>query len=110
MTALLTTTTGTILRPDDGDPYETADETVVASGIASHLSAPSGREADRGGQLTSIDTVLLAPPGTDLRHTDLWRDDNTEQVYRVSWVEVRRGLGLDHLKAGLRRFDGGSSG
>lgn len=110
MSVLIPTTTGSILRPGDGDPYETDTPTVAASGIACHLSSPSGREVDRGGQLERIDTVLLAPVDTDLRHTDLFRDDADGTTYRVSWVEKRRGLGLNHTKAGLARWSGGSGG
>lgn len=110
MSVLIPTTTGTILDPGTGDPYETADPTVVTAGIAAHLSAPSGSEVDRGGQLERIDTVLLAPAGIGLDHTHLFRDDGTGQTYRVSWVEERRGLGLDHTKAGLARYQGGANG
>lgn len=105
-----TTTTGSILRPASGDPYEEVATPVVATGLAAHLSDPSGSEVDRGGQLERIDTVLLTQPDIDLRHTDLWRDDPTGQLYRVSWVQQRRGLGLDHTKAGLARYTGGAVG
>lgn len=106
-----TTTTGTILRPPSGDPYETAaDPTVIASGIAAHVSAPTGSEADRGGQLERIDAVLLTEPNVDLRHTDLFRDDGTDTTYRVAWVRQRQGLGLDHTKAGLVLYEGGAAG
>lgn len=107
----LTTTTGTVLRPPAGDPYETAAEpTVVATGIPAHVSAPTGSEIDIGGQLERIDVVLLTEPDTDLRHTDLWRDDGTGDVYRVAWLRLRRGLGLNHLKAGLVAYDGAAAG
>lgn len=106
-----TTTTGTILRPPEGDPYETAAApTEVATGIASHISTPTGSETDLGGQLARIDAVLLAEPGIDLLHTDLWRDDGTGVVYRVGAVRRRQGLGLDHTVAGLAVFEGGAVG
>lgn len=108
---LLTTTTVTVTRPTAGDPYETsAGETTVASGVAAHLSSPSGAEIDRGGQLEQVDAVLLAAPGVDLRHTDLVTDDVTDEQYRVAWVEARQGLGLDHVKAGLTRWHGAAAG
>src|SRR5687767_13507172 len=85
----LVTTTGSVLRPADGDPYETAAApTVVATGIAAHVSSPTGSEVDAGGQLERIDAVLLTEADTDLRHTDLWRDDGTGDVYRVAWLRL----------------------
>lgn len=105
-----TTTTGTILRPATGDPYETATTTEVATGIASHISAPRGNETDLGGQLVRVDAVLLTEPGIDLRSTDLWRDDGTGTIYRVGAVVARQGLGLDHTVAGLAFHEGGAAG
>lgn len=105
----LATTTVTILRPASGDPYETASASTVATGIGAHISAPSGAEIDRGGQLERIDAVLLVDAGTDLEHTDEVTDDATGDEYRVAWVRARRGLGLDHVKAGLVAFHGGAN-
>lgn len=108
---LLTTTTITVERPADGDPYETATSTATeAAGIPAHIGSPSGREVDRGGQLEAVDAVLLTEETLDLAHTDLVVDDVTGVRYRVAWVEARRGLGLDHLKAGLARYSGGAAG
>ena len=107
----LVTTTGSVLRPPSGDPYETAAApTVVATGIAAHVSSPTGSEVDAGGQLERIDAVLFTEADTDLRHTDLWRDDGTGDVYRVAWLRLRRGLGLNHLKAGLVAYSGAAAG
>lgn len=106
----IATTTITVERPADGDPYETATSATESTGTPGHISAPSGREIDRGGQLEAIDAVLLTSATLDLTHTDLVLDEGTGQRYRVSWVDVRRGLGLDHLKAGLARYAGGATG
>lgn len=107
----LATTTITVERPADGDPYEAAASTATAStGTPAHIGSPSGSEIDRGGQLERIDTVLLAEAGLDLTHTDLVVDEATGQRYRVGWVDHRRGLGLDHTKAGLARYSGGANG
>lgn len=107
----LATTTVTVERSASGDPYEAAASTATSStGTPAHIGSPTGREVDRGGQLERIDAVLLAAAGLDLTHTDLVVDDTTGQRYRVGWVEARQGLGLDHVKAGLTRFDGGANG
>lgn len=108
---LLTTTTVTVTRPTGGDPYETSSgSTTPATGVAAHISAPTGSEVDAGGQLERIDAVLLAEPSLDLRHTDLVTDDATGDLYRVAWLRLRRGLGLEHLKAGLVAFHGAAAG
>lgn len=107
---LLTTTTVVVKRPVDGDPYEAAAESTVASGVEAHISQPSGAEVDEGGQLERIDAVLLVGPGVDMTHTDLITDQGTGNEYRVAWVRERQGLGLDHTKAGLVAFDGGANG
>jgi hypothetical protein len=106
----VTTTTVTITRPAGGDPYETGADSAVASGVAAHIGQPSGSEIARGGELERVDAVLLAAAGIDLLHTDEITDETTDATYRVAWVEHRQGLGLDHVKAGLTRWDGGSNG
>lgn len=107
---LLTTTTVTVKRPVDGDPYETAAEPTVAAGVPAHISSPSGQEIDLGGEYERIDAVLLCAPGTDITHTDVVVDDGTDNEYRVAWVRARQGLGLDHTKAGLVAHHGGAAG
>lgn len=108
---LLTTTTVTVERPTAvADPYETTSTTVASSGTPAHIGQPSGSEIDQGGQLEQITDVLLADPGLDLTHTDLILDETTGQRYRVAWVRLRQGLGLDHLKAGLVTYQGAASG
>ena len=107
---LLTTTTVTVRRPADGDPYETATTSTVASGVPAHISQPTGSELDQGGQLEQVDAVLLAGPGVDLLHTDLIVDAGTGNEYRVAWVRQRQGVGLDHTKAGLVAFEGAAAG
>lgn len=107
---LLTTTTISILRPVDGDPYVTAVESTVATGVEAHISQPTGQELDQGGQLEQVDAILLTDPGVDLTHTDLVVDAGTDLRYRVAWVRERQGLGLDHTKAGLIAFSGGAAG
>lgn len=105
----LATTTFTQRRPDpDADPYETRTAAIVATGIRGHLDAPSGTEQAIGGQLEEISAVALVET-TDLLHTDEFVDENTGDEYRISWVRQRRGLGLDHTKAGVAAFQGGSA-
>lgn len=103
----LATTTVTVRRPAGDDPYETPGESpVVAAGLAAHISAPSGSERFVGGQAERVDAVLLIDAGADVAHTDIIDDDLTGERWDVAWVRKRTGLGLDHLKAGLRAFKG----
>jgi len=106
----LATTTVLIERPEAGvDPYDPATTySIVASGVAAHISVPSGSEAAIGGEQARIDAVLLADT-TDLTHRDRVTDDRGD-TYEVAWVRQRVGLGLDHAKAGLRVFVGASNG
>lgn len=105
------TTTITVERPaTGGDPYEIgAAPTAVSSGTPAHIGDPSGAEAQAGGELETITDVLLADAALDLRHTDLIVDETTGQRYRVQWVRPRRGLGLDHVKAGLVTYQGAAA-
>lgn len=108
----LATTTIRVERPTTGgDPYEIdAAPTVVSRGTAAHIGQPSGTEAQAGGELETITDVLLCEAGIDLQHTDLVVDEATDQRYRVQWVRARRGLGLDHVKAGLVTYQGAAVG
>lgn len=106
---ILATTTITVEESDGGDPYEPVTWTAVVTGQPAHIGAPNGSEAAIGGQLESIDAVLLTASGLPLTHEHRIIDEGTEDVWAVSWVQKRQGLGLDHTKAGLGRFDGGAS-
>jgi hypothetical protein len=106
----LSTTSVRIDRPTSGgDPYDTATLSVVVAATPAHISAPSGRETQTGGQQETVDAVLLCAVA-DLSHYDLVTDLATDETWSVVWVRHRRGLGLDHMHAGLRAVHGGSSG
>lgn len=109
---LLTTTTITVRRPTDGDPYETSvgDPPAVAEGVPAHIGSPSGAEARIGGQQEAVSAVLLVDPDVDVARTDIVDDEATGERYDVAWVRRRTGLGLDHTKAGLTAFKGASVG
>lgn len=108
---LLATSTFAISRPAvDGDPYETAAVTSIATGVAAHLSAPSGNDQRVGGDQEVVDAVLLAPPTPTLVRGDIVLDEATSESWRITWTRARLGLGLDHQKAGLVAVKGGSGG
>jgi len=108
VTVPLATTTITVLRPVAGDPYEPSETppATVTTGIRAHISTPNvGNSRIVGGQQSVVEPRLACDP-CDFTFTDLVRDDTTGQVYGVSWVQRRIGLGLDHMEAGLRFVEG----
>lgn len=108
---LIATTTVTVKRPGgSGDPYEAAGAATIRSGVAAHISAPAGTEANVGGALERVDAVALLPQRTDVRRADIVVDDLTALTYRVGTVIRRTGLGLDHVKATLTAVTGGNNG
>lgn len=111
MTVLLPTTTVRIVRPDGvTDPYEPGTETAVADGVYAHISTPNGFDRAVGGDQELVTAVALLPGGLDVRHYDGLVDERTGEHYVVAWTRRRNGLGLDHVKAGLRSTKGGSGG
>lgn len=111
MTVLIPTTTVRIVRPDAvSDPYEPGTETAVAQGVYAHISTPNGFDRAVGGDQELVTAVALLPPGLDIRYYDNLVDERTGERYFVAWTRSRSGLGLDHIKAGLRATKGGSSG
>jgi hypothetical protein len=111
MTVPLATTTVAVLRvPADTarDPYDAqpAPETV-ASGVRAHISSPSGRERVAGGSQEVVEFRLACDP-VDLRHTDRVQDEQCGAIYEVVWARPRKGLGLDHVEAGLKQVSGGA--
>lgn len=103
----LSTTTITIQRADPADePYEDeSPRTTVASGVKAHISTSRGSEAVVGGDQEVVYFRLTCDP-CDLKHTDQVTDDVTGLVYDVEWARLRRGLGMDHVEAGLRQVEG----
>ena len=111
MSVPLHTTTIAVLRvPADSarDPYgaQPAAE-VIASGIRAHISTPRGREQTAGGSQEVVEFRLSCDP-VDLRHTDRVRDEQADALYEVTWARTRKGLGLDHVEAGLKQVTGAS--
>jgi hypothetical protein len=107
----LATTLVQIDRPAAGvDPYATQVLTVVGQNVPGHISAPSGSDRHVGGDQENVDAVLYVDCCTDIAYTDQVLDLQTGDRYDVTWVRRRIGVGLDHLKAGLRASQGASNG
>lgn len=107
----LATTTVTITKPaPGGDPYEDAARSTIVAGLRAHIGSPRGSEKRTGGSEELVDAVLLCDPIAGLDHYCTVTDDNTADTWQVDWVRSRRGLGLDHVRAGLLTVSGGSNG
>lgn len=110
MAIFLPTTTITVKRPAaDVDPDESETLTTVFTGVRAHISSPSGSDRRSGGDQELVDAIALFDV-VDVHHEDVIFDDETGESWDVSWVRRRRGLGLDHMKAGLFAAKGASVG
>lgn len=104
------TTTIAVLRvpadpardPEDAQP----DAVEVATGIRAHISTSRGREVVEGASTQEIVDFRLSCDSTDIEKDDQVRDEQTGEVYEVTWARARRGLGLDHTQAGLKQVAG----
>jgi len=104
------TTTISVLRVpadperDPLDPQPPAE--VIASGIRAHISTARGSEEVASGGSQEVVYFRMSCDPTDLQHTDQVRDEQTDEVYDVLWARERRGLGLDHVQAGMKQVAG----
>lgn len=107
----LASTTVTVTRTvGTGDPYEPASRTTIAQDVRAHVSAPNGTSERVGGAQEVVDAVLYVEASPALKPADVVLDNTAGETYTVTWVRVRRGLGLDHQQAGLVGVKGGASG
>lgn len=107
MTVPIATTTVTVTSQAEPEPGEGITTAVRASAVRAVIAAPNGTEqAAPGGGAERIDAILDCDPIVGLAHTDVVTDDDTGLTYEVAWVADRRGLGLDHVRAGLVKVKG----
>lgn len=105
MTLPLTTRTLRIEEPtdDSGDAFA-AVTYGDATDVLGHVGPPSGvSDGDRWAQVTD---VAYMPDDATVSDRARITDLATGYIYAVQWTQVHVGLGLDHLKVGLRRVDG----
>lgn len=110
MSIPVATTSIRILRPAGADePYETpGTPTVVATGVRAHISTSRGTENVAGGSQEIVYFRMSCDP-VDLQHQDRVEDEATGLIYNVEWARLRRGLGLDHVEAGMKQVEGAIS-
>lgn len=104
----LATTTITIETASEDEPGDGRTWSVVDSDVAAQIGRPSGSEdvvPGGGRQTITADFSCTITDGLD--HGCRVTDELTDEVWEVSWVKVRAGLGLDHMHGQLVRFEGG---
>ena len=104
------TTTISVLRVpadperDPLDPQPPA--AVIASGVRAHISTSRGSEAVASGGSQEVVYFRMSCDPTDLVHTDQVQDEQTGELYEVTWARFRVGMGLDHTQAGMKQVSG----
>ena len=89
-----------------GEGIEPEKWSVVARGVRAAISSPGGAENWVTGSTEEIVTWSLVADPCDLTYLDRVVDESTDQVFEVQYAIVRRGLGLDHVKAGVQTVRG----
>lgn len=96
-----------VRRPaGDDDPYETADLEDRFTLVGTFVN-PTESDRRIGGGAQTIDMVLVAAASPVLRIGDRVHGD---ECWTVVTVQARRGLGLSHQRAGVRRVEGAANG
>jgi len=99
----IATTTIAVLRSDQDGTQDAIDGvtlSTLATGVRAVIGSDSGTETNAGGSSEQVSARLDCDP-TDLRHVDQVTDEATGETWHVTWVRRRRGMGLDHMEAGL---------
>lgn len=112
------TTTVSVLRPSepdgdtDGYPDMAPVYTKVSSGTRAVIMSATrgisggGSRTLREGSERVLNIFKLIADPVNLQDTDHVVDEKTGVTYRVEWIAVRPGFGLDHVDAGLSYVEG----
>lgn len=110
MTVPLATSTYTFSRLTNGDAdsTEAAVYTDVVTGVRGTTTFVTGYEIVRQGSVEQVDARILCDPVQDvsLSHSDRVTDEKTGEVWSISFVRQRQGLGLNHLVVGVNAQSG----
>ena len=107
----LTTTSVTIERPTTNqDPYDTSVWNVIASDVPGVVSGNAGLDIRVGGDQSTNLTTLHIDDGHDLQKSDRITDQETAEVWYVTWVRKRYEFGLAYTTGGLTRTIGAADG
>lgn len=92
----ISTTTITVARLGTGDAMDAPDFETLTTGVPAVIGSPSGVETVASGSSEQVTARLDCDP-CDLRHGDRVTDAATGDVWEVTWIRRRVGLGLDHM-------------
>jgi len=108
MTLPLTTTRISISRTTGGgDKWEPGSTSTTTLDAPANISSPTAAEQESAQTAQElIDMVMHVDPWVDVKREDSVTDLVLNETYEVVWVVKRHGLGLDHVRAGLRRTAG----
>ena len=104
MSLPLTTTTLTLDRPTNltGDSAEELNFQTIATGIPGAVVFPTGSESVIQGDRERVDgKVEIEPQNFMIYRYDRFTDEQTGNVWSVSYARLRQGLGLDHWEIGV---------
>lgn len=108
MIPLATTSIAVLRLPDEvlsEEPYngnDATDRVEVASNVRAVIGSANGRKIVEGGEQAVWDFDLVCDL-TDVFYTDTIRDNTTDAVYTIEWLQIWPG---EHIEAGLRRVQG----
>lgn len=109
MSIPIATTTVTVLRASEPEPGEGRTLTEAAAAVRAVIGSLSGSESVRPGGGRSTSDAKLTCDVADIIPTDVIEDDTTGERWEVEWVEIKPGLGLDHMEGGLARYRGAAA-
>lgn len=93
-------------RSAEGDRWETLTYSTLGS-FDAIVSSPSPSDlSTRTSEQERIDMILHLNPGPAIDRHCRVTDAMDGNVYEVRWVVGRYGLGLDHVRCGLKRVSG----
>lgn len=108
MTVLLATTTVSIDIAVEAEPGEGRTWSYLADTVPAQIGAPKGGEDPApGGGRQQLRTDLVCDYIEGFDHTCRVTDDITGEIWDVEWVKLRIGVGLDHMRVQLIRWEGG---
>lgn len=106
----LTTTRVDLYRPLIADEDVPVARSAYRHNLSAVVHSDVGQERTNGGQTEDVIGRLDIGIDPGLAHWDQVYDRKTGRWWEVTWVRARKGLGLDHVEAGLRQTQGASIG
>jgi hypothetical protein len=108
VSVVLATTTITIETASEVEPGDGRTFSTLASSVPAQIGRPSGvEETVPGGGRQQLTADFSCDYVAGVDHLCRVTDEVSGEVWEVSWVKPRVGLGLDHWHGQLVRWQGG---